>query len=91
MNIVEPHGLCKRYGKAMRVKHLDLSLIHISAKGDFPKSITLLEALAVFDFLLWYNCGAVLWRRGLRPWLLPLFGVLLVLLAVEWTLSLIHI
>ena len=55
------------------------------AKGDFPKSITLLEALAVFDFLLWYNCGAVLWRRGLRPWLLPLFCVLLVFLAVEWT------
>ena len=26
MNIVETHGLCKRYGKAMRVKHLDLTV-----------------------------------------------------------------
>lgn len=26
MNIVETHGLCKRYGKTMRVKHLDLTV-----------------------------------------------------------------
>lgn len=66
-------------------KSLNIKGKDAPAKGDFPGSVTILEALTVFAFLLWYNCGAVLWRRGLRPWLLPLFGVLLILLAVEWT------
>ena len=52
------------------------------AKGDFPKSVTILEALAVFAFLLWYNCGAIFWRRGWRPFLLAAFGLFLILLAV---------
>lgn len=51
------------------------------AKGDFPKSVTILEALAVFAFLLWYNCGAIFWRRGWRPFLLVAFGLFLILLA----------
>ena len=85
-----PLGAAAVYLGCVAVESLVYQSLNIKAKdapakGDFPKSITLLEALAVFDFLLWYNCGAVLWRRGLRPWLLPLFGVLLILLAVEWT------
>ena len=52
------------------------------AKGDFPKSVTLLEGLAVFFFLLWFNCGAVFWRRGWRPLLLLACVLCLLLLPV---------
>ena len=62
-------------------KRLGIKGKNVPAKGDFSKSVTILEALAVFAFLLWYNCGAVFWRRGWRPLLLMAFGLFLILLA----------
>ena len=62
-------------------KNLDIMGKNAPAKGDFPKSVAILEGLAVFAFLLWYSCGAVFWRRGWRPFLLAAFGLFLILLA----------
>ena len=44
-------------------KSLNIKGKDAPAKGDFPGSVTILEALTVFAFLLWYNCGAIFWRR----------------------------
>lgn len=81
-----PLGAAAVYLGCVAVESLVYQSLNIKAKdapakGDFPKSITLLEALAVFDFLLWYNCGAVLWQRGWRPFLLAASGLFLILLA----------
>ena len=62
-------------------KSLNIKGKDAPAKGDFPGSVTILEALTVFAFLLWYNCGAVLWQRGWRPFLLAASGLFLILLA----------
>lgn len=53
-------------------------------KKRFPATILFLEALAVFFFLLWYNCGMVFWEKGWRSALLVLFFVSLALLAGVW-------
>lgn len=53
-------------------------------KKRFPATILFLEGLAVFFFLMWYNCGMIFWEKGWRPALLVLFFVSLVLLAAVW-------
>ncbi len=51
-------------------------------KTLYPKTVMLAQALSVFLFLLWYNCGAIFWRMGWRfylflGFLLSLFLVML--------------
>ena len=53
-------------------------------KKRFPATILFLDGLAVFFFLMWYNCGMIFWEKGWRPALLVLFFVSLVLLAAVW-------
>lgn len=53
-------------------------------KRRFPASILFLEALAVFFFLMWYNCGMIFWEKGWRSALLALFFVSLALLTAVW-------
>ena len=73
--------LCSAWESAA-YKKLGIKTGEVPAKQLFPRAVTLLEALAVFFFLLWYNCGAVFWRRGWRPLLLLAFVLCLGLLAV---------
>ena len=57
-------------------------------KRRFPRTILFLEALAVFFFMMWFNCGMIFWEKGWRPALLVLFFVFLAVLAAVWVRTL---
>lgn len=63
---------------------LGIRAANVPHKKRFPSTILFLEALSVFFFLMWYNCGMVFWQKGWRPALLAFFFVSLALLAGMW-------